>query len=259
MYPSAPPKGPSRFTGVTGPGATVINEESQSPLNADKIWDPETRPSWLPPPPSLEPLEPQSSQGKLSPHELRTAVEAAKAQYKAEKERYRRERDERRRAKGERRGPANITPVVASSPLPISREISQDEEVHALPLGRSSSHIVSHARGPFPQLEMVSVPRRSATLGGRRSEEQQSRVQSRIIKRLADMGFSETSYPSLPDQVKAQLSQDMTFSKEMEDEIVTNLLETLLATSPTSPTTRTPIASGSGIRENIDLGPGGWH
>ncbi|KAF6766674.1 hypothetical protein DFP72DRAFT_867270 [Ephemerocybe angulata] len=187
VYPSAPPKGPSRFTGVTGPGATVINEESQSPLNADKIWDPETRPSWLPPPPSLEPLEPQSSQGKLSPHELRTAVEAAKAQYKAEKERYRRERDERRRAKGERRGPANITPVVASSPLPISREISQDEEAHALPLGRSSSHIVSHARGPFPQLEMVSVPRRSATLGGRRSEEQQSRVQSRIIKRLADV------------------------------------------------------------------------
>lgn len=96
QVPSAPPKGPPRFSG-SAPGGTDPQLQSSA---ADRIWDPETRPSWLPAPPSIEH---QTSQGRQSAQELLAAVEAAKEQYKAEKERYRKEREERKRQKEEKR------------------------------------------------------------------------------------------------------------------------------------------------------------
>jgi len=65
------------------------------------------------------------------------------------------------------------------------------------------------------------------------------------------MGFSENLHPSLPDKIKAQMPSGTGISKEGEDDVVTTLLEELLAMSP-----RTPVPSGSGRKDN-DL-PGSW-
>ncbi|KAJ3503819.1 hypothetical protein NMY22_g18117 [Coprinellus aureogranulatus] len=115
---------------------------------------------------------------------------------------------------------------------------------------------------------MVSVsPRRSATISGGERERrmgsedkdfQDARVFGRVSRRLADMGFTEGSHPALPAKIRAQLPTDTrTFTKAMEDEIVTNLLEDLLSREATP---RSPVASGSGIqREHNQMGvPGGW-
>ena len=72
------------------------------------------------------------------------------------------------------------------------------------------------------------------------------------------MGFSETSHPDLPEKIKASIPHDKVLTKENEDDIVTTLLEGLLAVSPRATTPKTPVASGSGVRENLDV-PGGWH
>ena len=75
-----------------------------------------------------------------------------------------------------------------TTPIPLSRETSDDNRLPAS-LERSNSHLVSNARGPFPRLEMVSVPRRSATLpGGKRgSEDFVGRAVLRVSRRLADV------------------------------------------------------------------------
>ena len=53
------------------------------------------------------------------------------------------------------------------------------------------------------------------------------------------MGFSENAYPALPEKIKAQMPPNGAISKEVEDDVVTTLLEELLATASTG-------ASGSG-------------
>ncbi|TEB38866.1 hypothetical protein FA13DRAFT_1724813 [Coprinellus micaceus] len=182
---SAPPRGPSRFSGSVPSGA---QEEGHPP--SDRIWDPELRPSWLPAPP---PIEPQTSEGRPSPQELLASVTAAKEKYKEEKERYRREKHELRKLRQERRS-SGMTPAAGpSASLPVSREPSHEEhrevELPASPAGvaRSNTYL----------LEMVSAspaPRRSATIGGGeqrvRSEGQEfqdARVLGRISRRLSDV------------------------------------------------------------------------
>lgn len=122
--------------------------------------------------------------------ELRNQVEAAKLLYKAEKERYRQNRDERRRERDRRMlelmgnllvfldlfllTPSDwefffrslqraagetlthqvpeVPPTPSANPAPVAPPT---------PLGRDGSrtaHIISNARGSFPQFEMVSVP-----------------------------------------------------------------------------------------------------
>lgn len=264
--PPPPPKGPSRFSSSTSSSA---HHEAQPP--SDKIWDPELRPSWLPPPP--QPIEPQSSAERPSPRERLASVTAAKEKYKEEKERYRREKQELRKLREERRA-SGMTPAVGpSTSLPaVSREPSHEEhrevELPSSPSGlaRSNTYLVSHARGPFPQLEMVSAsPRRSMTIssgererrmGTEEKEFQDARVFGRISRRLADMGFTERTHPVLPGKIKAQLPKDSrTVTKAMEDDVVSNLLEDLLSREANP---RSPVASGSGIqREQMEV-PGGW-
>ncbi|KAJ3750763.1 hypothetical protein DFH05DRAFT_1387853 [Lentinula detonsa] len=137
------------------------------------------------------------------------------------------------------------------------------------PLGRGgpgrTSHIISNARGSFPQFEMVSVPsplgpstgpRRSHTLPGHalgrgphghphgrrhtsEPEDPVSRAVNRINRKLADMGFSETAHPDLAAKVRAAVPQDGALSRDFEDEIVTNLLEELVIR------TKTPAGPGA--------------
>lgn len=61
------------------------------------------------------------------------------------------------------------------------------------------------------------------------------------------MGFSETSFPDLPGKIKIAMPVNGIISKEREDDVVTTLLEEMLARSG-----RSPVASGS-----KDLHPGG--
>lgn len=59
------------------------------------------------------------------------------------------------------------------------------------------------------------------------------------------MGFSENSHPNLPDKIKAQMQSKKVITKEEEDDIVTNLLEELLALASKSPV----AASGSSAKD----------
>jgi hypothetical protein len=63
------------------------------------------------------------------------------------------------------------------------------------------------------------------------------------------MGFLESAYPGLPTKIKALLPAN---GKDGEDDIVTTLLEDLLAMSP-----KAPVASGSNLRKDREI-PGAW-
>lgn len=68
------------------------------------------------------------------------------------------------------------------------------------------------------------------------------------------MGFSENAYPTLQEKIKAQMpSSGTTISKEAEDDVVTTLLEELLAPTSSKPN----VASGSGQRD-VDMTEA-WH
>ncbi|KAJ3787134.1 hypothetical protein GGU10DRAFT_309632 [Lentinula aff. detonsa] len=215
--------------------------------------------------------------------ELRNQVEAAKLLYKAEKERYRRNREDRRKERDRRMlemlgnmslqrdqtvmddrsalQPPDNVPASPANPAPAAGL--------STPLGRGgpgrTAHIISNARGSFPQFEMVSVPsplgpstgpRRSHTLPGHalgrgphghphgrrhtsEPEDPVSRAVNRINRKLADMGFSETAHPDLAAKVRAAVPQDGALSRDFEDEIVTNLLEELVIR------TKTPAGPGA--------------
>lgn len=66
------------------------------------------------------------------------------------------------------------------------------------------------------------------------------------------MGFTDNAYPNLTSNIRAQLPASGALTNEEEDNIVTTLLEELLAMSP-----KPPVASGSGGGTG-DI-PGGWH
>ncbi|KAJ8516125.1 hypothetical protein ONZ45_g6542 [Pleurotus djamor] len=184
--------------------------------------------------------------------------------YKTEKERYRQEREERRKEKEriaalrhkvtaspehQSEAKASTPTVVQETPAPAPPpppEPRPKTPVITLP--------VSQAHGRYPEFEMYSVPKRHNTHLGhahptRRPSngETHARSLSRITKRLADMGFTENAYPSLPSKIRANLNPERLVHKDSEDDIVTTLLEEMLATSPKSP-------KPSGSRGP----PGGW-
>ena len=116
-------------------------------------------------------------------------VEKAKQQYHAQKQAYRSERERRRT--GETSMTSETAPVYAlSSFFPTS---SAHSISHSVPTEVPEiTQIVSHARGPYPQVEMYSVPKRANTLpahGFRRNrvDDLLSRAQNRITKKLADV------------------------------------------------------------------------
>ncbi|KAG2022930.1 hypothetical protein CC2G_000643 [Coprinopsis cinerea AmutBmut pab1-1] len=181
-YPPAPPKGPPRF----GLG-------SHKRASTSRDTNPNILPDWIPPPPPIQDLPSQSSddsQSKPSPQELRASLEAAKAQYKAEKARYRRERDERKRQHEQRKASGSGSEAPPRPP-PMRASTSKDSE--SSPSGqrpeRSTTLLVSNARGPFPQLEMVSMsPRRHRSLNtGRANEDPYNQSYNRIVRKLADV------------------------------------------------------------------------
>ena len=251
-----------------------------------------------------------------SPDAAKKALQAAKEAYIAEKERYRRLREERKKRRmnvstdrcvGPFRGgfrggmradrrlrfllsemkDSPITPRDAQEPA--VRPVGEPSTAPALPQENPSQEapqIVSNARGPFPQLELYSVPpRRSHTMhgtghghrrdgswgtfgSGMSTHAGRAAAADSIVRRLDDvrtryrlpiaegpwltcfvppqMGFTPTKYPVLTSKVEARVPRHGEVSKEREDSIVTEIVEELLQTSPS----REPQASGSGTRAN---------
>ncbi|KAK0208751.1 hypothetical protein DFS33DRAFT_1305420 [Desarmillaria ectypa] len=190
--------------------------------------------SWRspPPPPPAADIEPPKS----TPQELRAQVEAAKLLYKAEKERYRRDRAERQRAK--------MWSHPLAPPPPPPPEMSMEDSIvpkteeavpitpPALPsasvLTPSTPHLVSQARGRYPQLEMTGVPRRANTYHGHTvSLSPADRAVGRIVKKLGDMGFTEKGHPDMASTIRSQVPPDGEVTKEVEDNIVTTFIEEL--------------------------------
>jgi Wiskott-Aldrich syndrome protein len=108
----------------------------------------------------------------------------------------------------------------------------------------------------FPQHDTANVrrsntysgPPRSQGRNGSNSESAQNRTIQRITRRLGDMGFTEVAYPTMVSKIRAQMPSSGVVTKDVEDDIVTNMLEELLAMGPS--------ASGSGPKNDI---PGAWN
>ncbi|KAI0328148.1 hypothetical protein GY45DRAFT_1326682 [Cubamyces sp. BRFM 1775] len=213
-----------------------------------------------------------------SPEVAKKALHEAKERYLAEKERYRRLREERRKRKMNvstdryvcmtrgfsRRSMRADRRFSEMKDSPTSPQKAQDAPVRqagepSTPVRRNTvddqAQIISNARGPFPQLELYSVPRRSHTIHGTGtardtsfatapSSPGPSRAIEAITKRLNDMGFSTSGYPGLPAKIESRVPRSGELTQEREDNIITEIVEELVQNSPP----RQPVASGSGTR-----------
>ncbi|KAI0801070.1 hypothetical protein C8Q74DRAFT_1444810 [Fomes fomentarius] len=207
-----------------------------------------------------------------SPDAAKKSLQAAKEAYIAEKEKYRHVREERKKRRMNVSMDSEMQDLeLHDSPIsppdvqePVVRPVG--EPSNAGPQGNSSNEapqIVSNARGPFPQLELYSVPRRSHTMhgvghrrdaswgtfGGSGTSTQAGRAAAAdsIVRRLGDMGFTSAKYPVLTSKVETLVSRNGgEVSKEREDSIVTEIVEDLVQES--SSRHETPQASGSGTR-----------
>ncbi|KAF9469858.1 hypothetical protein BDZ94DRAFT_1243420 [Collybia nuda] len=210
----------------------------------------------LPPPPPPAPPH-EISRSKQTPQELKAQVEEAKLRYKAEKEKYRLEREERRKERERKVQTTGAEAPVQVPPLDNSGPVTSPVPP-AGPSKIKSAAIVSTGRAGYPALELVSVHRHNTHPGhssrrhGPEHSDPASRTLSRISKRLADMGFTENAYPDLPSKIRAQMPPSGIISKDGEDDIVTTMLEELLAMSPKPPA---HSAFGAGDRDV----PGAWH
>ncbi|KAF8634913.1 hypothetical protein AX15_000656 [Amanita polypyramis BW_CC] len=217
-------------------------------------------PSYLPfpPPPGLPDFSSPYTRGQMSLDQsyggptptstrtlemadLRAKVQAAKSMYRAGKARYLQEQEQARkhrkgkdRHSGEQGETEEIKPFEGLQPF---------IDVTEGPV----SQIISNARGPYPQLEMISIPgsftpvQRHGSLREGSVEDFHSRAVKRICKQLGDMGFTESQHPGLADNVAARLPPSGSITKDIEDGIVTSLLEELIPQA-------SPIASGSGSK-----------
>ncbi|KAI0257203.1 hypothetical protein BJV78DRAFT_1160935 [Lactifluus subvellereus] len=172
-----------------------------------------------------------------SASELKASLEAAKANYKAEKERYRREQEARRRERqlaNEGLGHSPIWPGTqpmnghtpdSNGPSPSDAETSRRPK--PTPIVPPHRQIISNARGGFPQLEMINLPRSPI-----RQREDKVRHVDTFVERLEVMGFHEASYPTMRTVVESHLPVDGSrITKEVEDEVLSEVLEKLLETS----------------------------
>ncbi|KAF7971397.1 hypothetical protein HWV62_21236 [Athelia sp. TMB] len=187
--------------------------------------------------------------GTTDPAELRAKVEEAKQKYKMEKEAYRRARGERKYSEMHGYGEKNAA-------LQEAREVVQDAKNIAKPVPPPGiTQIVSNARGPYPELEMVSVPGPHRAATHRRtasSQEQEAQSMRRITRRIADMGFTEMNFPLLPGRIRDLLTSNKPTTKEAEDDVVTTLLEEMLAAPQ-------PSTSAAAVRPNRENVPGAWN
>ncbi|KAK7694993.1 hypothetical protein QCA50_002181 [Cerrena zonata] len=223
----------------------------------------------------------------------RARLEAAKEAYKREKDRYKKERDDLRKEREKRSismeekipNPEPAPELRATSSVPVAGPSGSRSRSRSRPRTPPSvSQIVSNARGPYPQLEMFSVPRRSNTIQGtgrERSIHRQNplagpsqiyspftptpaaRTSENVKRRLADMGFTRDVYPNIPDKVAKRVSQSVVsqsfmsqkdveeISKDKEDTIVSDVLEELLQ-EPPPPLPAKDRPTGSGAKPDED-------
>ncbi|KAF5312027.1 hypothetical protein D9619_002828 [Psilocybe cf. subviscida] len=176
---------------------------------------------------------------KAGEQQLREGIEQAKRAYKAQKEAYRMLREERKKEK------ERENQVFEEPPAKI--------DIASLSLGETPRVGPSRLGGDNWSSDTdnlnTGLPRRNHTHLGhgsnarrteKKPEDLAARAQGRVAKRLADMGFSESSFPDLPGKIKTAMPVNGIISKEREDDVVTTLLEELLARSG-----RSPVASGS--------------
>ena len=132
---------------------------------------------------------------------MRAKVEVAKQNYKREKEMYRRAREERKAAEQKRQVTVGETyapsfdllvdhladTVVLSRSVQDGTKNAADESVQNTPppAPEPVSHMVSNARGPYPELEMVSVPRNHRRPSA--AADSEGHFARRITRRLADV------------------------------------------------------------------------
>jgi Wiskott-Aldrich syndrome protein len=150
--------------------------------------------------------------------------------------------------------PNNINLFNIPAPGPQTNERTPTPAIPE-PAATPEFHIVSNARGPYPQLEMFSVPRRNHTTGHIHRghghgihENKENRALNRIMRKLSDMGFTEGTCPNLSGKVMDQLLTHPPITKDAEEDIVTNMIEELIPSGSS-----VPRANGS-----RDL-PGAWH
>ncbi|KAJ3812621.1 hypothetical protein F5876DRAFT_36943 [Lentinula aff. lateritia] len=135
-----------------------------------------------------------------------------------------------------------VPPTPSANPAPVAP---------STPLGRDGSraaHIISNARGSFPQFEMVSVPlpvgpSAGPSAGPRRSNTLPAHPLGQLTVFVLQMGFSEAGHPDLAAKIREVVPKDGVLTRENEDEIVTNLLEELVIRTTTPAVV--PGASGS--------------
>jgi hypothetical protein len=176
----------------------------------------------------------------VSTSELKASLEAAKANYKAEKERYRQEQETRRRVRSLAKDGAINSPMSPGAPPVDGHTFSpvapSDAEASRRPYPGSTAppptrQIISNARGRFPQLEMINIPR---TPTKQRGEDKTQHVDT-VVERLEGMGFHEVTYPTMRTVVESHLPADGSrITKTVEDDVMSEVLEKLLETSGSS-------------------------
>ncbi|KAF9502375.1 hypothetical protein BDN71DRAFT_1437965 [Pleurotus eryngii] len=221
-------------------------------------------PSWpLGGPPGPAPWDVAPDFGTHDREDSRAHVEAAKSLYKAEKERYRQEREARRKEKERLASLKHGNTELHGASTSKVEEEPKPAPPPPKPQTPPVVQTVSNARGGFPEFEMYNVPKRHNThLGhshrrgassvsrpGPSAENTEERALAHMTKRLADMGFTESAYPSLPAKIRENMPENGPITKEKEDDIVTTLLEDMLAMSPKPP-------KGPGSPSGST--PGGW-
>ncbi|KAG1757175.1 hypothetical protein EDB19DRAFT_1623607 [Suillus lakei] len=141
--------------------------------------------------------------------------------------------------------PEQVT--VPPSPAPAFTPVPSQPATPAAP----QVHIVSNARGVYPQLEMFSVPRRSHTIGHTARRGLEDRSRQRIMRKLSEMGFTEGTYPKLNAKVLEQMVAHPPTTKDIEDDIVTNLIEELIPSNfaPRASSSREPYPGRLGLIE----------
>ncbi|RPD55926.1 hypothetical protein L227DRAFT_579397 [Lentinus tigrinus ALCF2SS1-6] len=276
-----PPFGPPHMRG--GPRDWDFEDD---PFTMGRGWHAHHHRDWadtvpgLPPPPPRPNASADDAEVTMygvtsteSPDAAKRSLQAAKEAYIAEKEKYRRLRQERKKHRmnvstDSEMKDSPITPRDAQEPAvrPVGEPSTappQDNPVQEAPRVQEEPQIVSNARGPFPQLELYSVPRRSHTVhgtghghrrdaswgtfgSGMSTHAGRAAAAESIVRRLSDMGFTPTKYPVLTSKVESRVPRHGEVSKEREDSIVTEVVEELLQTSPAPE----PQASGSGTRAN---------
>jgi hypothetical protein len=144
---------------------------------------------------SFSPDSGDQSRSKPNAQELRAQVEAAKRIYKAEKERYRQEREQRRREKtaGKPTVRYSATYVQGFPKYFCAHQAYRVAPVAQAEIPRGNETSSIQLPSMYPEVERVSVPRRTHTHVGhgafRREEDLTTRAIARITRKLVDVGY----------------------------------------------------------------------